>query len=156
MSMMKYKLQKLIKFRHPKLLTVVTAGMLWLWEIKKEERAFEANSSHINRCDFAMNYEKQGDNFERIILYRLFIILNRMSQFLISEKADYRIAKKVGFDLLSFPFKRLCSLHNTVCILQLHIYCRENASAFLSPAFVFTLRLFHWFCQLECLKIENI
>lgn len=104
MSMMKYKLQKLIKFRHPELLAVVTAGMLWLWEIKKEGQAFGANSSHINRCDFAMNYGKQGNNFERIILYRPFIILNRMSQFLIFEKADYRIAKKVGFDLLSFSF----------------------------------------------------
>lgn len=103
-SMMKYKLQKLIKFRLPELLAVVTAGLLWLWEIKKEEQAFGANSSHINRCDFAMNYGKQGNNFGRITLYRPFIILNRMSQFLIFEKADYRIAKQVGFDLLSFSF----------------------------------------------------
>lgn len=109
MSMMKYKLQKLIKFRHPTLLAVVTAGMLWLWEIKREEQAFGANSSHTNRCDFAMNYGKQGDNFERIILYRLFIILNRMSQFLVFEKADYRIAKKVGFDLLSFLLKEFAA-----------------------------------------------
>ena len=42
---------------------------------QKEKVAFGANSSHINRrCDFVMNYAKQGKNFERIILNRLLTI----------------------------------------------------------------------------------
>lgn len=72
---------------------------------QKEKVAFEANSFHINRrCDFVMNYGKQGETFERMNLNRLLTILNRMSQFLIFEKADYRISKKIGFNLLSSTF----------------------------------------------------
>lgn len=51
-----------------------------------------------------MNYGKQGENFEKIILNRLLTILKRMSQFFIFERADYRIAKKVVFNLLSISF----------------------------------------------------
>lgn len=51
-----------------------------------------------------MNYGKQGETFERMNLNRLLTILNRMSQFLIFEKADYRISKKIGFNLLSSTF----------------------------------------------------
>lgn len=76
-----------------------------------EEVAFGANSSHTNRrCDFVMNYGKRGENFEKLILNRLLTILNRMSQFFIFEKADYRIAKKVGFNPPSISFIKMCTL----------------------------------------------
>ena len=72
---------------------------------QKKEVAFGANSSHISRrCEFIMNYGKQDENFEKIILNRLLTILNRMSQFFIFEKSDYRIAKKVDCNLLSVSF----------------------------------------------------
>lgn len=163
MSMMKYKLQKLIKFR-------ILSSWLWLllWGFarahlglimrdQKEEVAFGANSSHINRrWDFVMNYGKQGENFEKIILNRLLTILNRMSQFFIFEEADYRIAKKVGFNLPSISFLKICTSYNTVCILKWYTYCRENASAFLSPVFVLSPRPFPWFLSTWVCKIESM
>lgn len=105
--------------------------------------AFGANSSHENRrCDFVMNYGKQGENFEKIILNRLLTILHRMSQFFMFEKTDYRIEKKAGFNLLSISFLKICTSYNTVCILKSHTYFGENVSAFLSPVFILSLRPF--------------
>lgn len=110
---------------------------------QEEEMAFGANSSHINRgCDFVMNYGKQDENFEKIILNRLLTILNRMSQFFTFEKADYRIVKKVGLNLLSISFLKFCTSCNTVCVLKSHTYSRENAGAFLSPVFTLSPRPF--------------
>lgn len=65
--MMKYKLQKLIKFRNPGLLTLVSTVMLWqgtfslINRVEREKKEEDTSSKQLpihRRCDFVMNYGK--------------------------------------------------------------------------------------------------